>query len=295
VSFTSSSAVDVNDTATVRSDTPDPNTANNTATGKVSFAGSADLAIAKTDAPDPVVAGTDVTYTITVSNVSATAAPNAVMKDVLPKEVSLVSATPSQGTCGGTTVPGDPLQPLTCNLGTVSNGTPVTITVVAKVSASTPNGTVLVNNATVSSDFADADNGNNKVTSSTNVITRADLAIAKTSDAPTYKPSSIITFTVQVTNNGASDAQAVVVTDTLPETRQAQYLSDTGGCRLQGKQLLCELGALKVGESKSFDIKMNVRGSRGDVTNTAGVSSATTDPATGNNTATRTVTVQGGG
>jgi uncharacterized repeat protein (TIGR01451 family) len=295
VSFTSSSAVDVNDTATVRSDTPDPNTANNTATGKVSFIGSVDLAITKTDAPDPVVAGTNVTYTITVSNLSATAAPNVVMKDVLPKEVSLVSATTSQGTCSGTTVPGDPLQPLTCNLSTVSNGTPVTITVVAQVSASTPNGTVLVNNATVSSDFGDANNGNNNVTSSTNVITRADLAIAKTSDAPTYKPSSIITFTVQVTNNGASDAQAVVVRDTLPDTRQAQYLSDTGGCRLQGNQLLCELGTLKVGESKSFDIKITVRGSRGDVTNTASVSSATTDPATGNNTVTKTVTVQGGG
>src|SRR6267154_1530205 len=45
------------------------------------------------------------------------------------------------------------------------------------------------------------------------VQAKADLAIVKTSDKLIYKPSSVITYTIAVTNNGPSDALAVIVTD----------------------------------------------------------------------------------
>jgi len=124
---------------------------------------------------------------------------------------------------------------------------------------------------------------------------RADLAIVKTADATTYPPSSVMTFTVRVTNNGPSDAQAVEVTDNLPGVGRAEYLSDTAGCQLQGNQLRCELGALGVGESRSFDVLMTASGTGGAVVNTARVSGATTDPTPGNNDALLTVTIQAGG
>jgi uncharacterized repeat protein (TIGR01451 family) len=124
---------------------------------------------------------------------------------------------------------------------------------------------------------------------------RADLAIVKTSDQSTYKPSSLITYTVTVTNLGPSDAQAVVVTDALPLTQQAIYLSDTGACTKSGNTLTCNMGTLGVGQSKSFNINETVKGARGSVSNTATVTSSTTDPNTGNNTSTRTVTIKGGG
>src|SRR5262249_15441674 len=55
-------------TATGFAGTSDPNTANNTATQTTSVIAQADLSVTKTDSPDPVIAGTNLTYTITVTN-----------------------------------------------------------------------------------------------------------------------------------------------------------------------------------------------------------------------------------
>jgi uncharacterized repeat protein (TIGR01451 family) len=117
----------------------------------------------------------------------------------------------------------------------------------------------------------------------------------KTADATTYAPSSVMTFMVQVTNNGPSEAQAVEVRDDLPGRGRAEYISDTAGCQLQGDQLRCELGALGVGESKRIDVRMIASGTSGDVLNTARVGSATSDPTPTNNGALLTVTIQAGG
>ena len=294
VQITSTSQVDVNDTATVTSTTPDPNPSNNVARASVSFRGTADVSIIKSAAPSPVVAGTSLTYTLTVFNNGPSTAPNVVVKDTMPGQVSDVSFTPSQGSCTGG-IPGNPAQPFTCTLGSLANAASATITFVAKVNPSTPDGTVLVNNATVASDYADPNNGNNSATALTTAVARADLAVTKTSDKPTYKPSSVITYTVTVTNGGASDAQAVVVTDNLPDIKAAIYQSDTGGCTKSGATLTCNIGTLAVGGSKSFNIYLLVKGNRGTVTNTATVQSSTTDPVAGNNTVSYSVTIQGGG
>ena len=290
VNVTSNAQVDVNDTASVESSTPDPNLANNIASDALQFRGSADLGITKTSTPSPVRAGTNITYTINVTNNGPSEAPNVVVNDTLPSQVSDVTFTPSQGSCFGG-IPGNPGLPLTCTLGSLANGAGATITIVAMVNASAPHGTVLVNNAVVRSDFADPNNGNNTVTALTTVNASADLAITKTSDQNVYKPSSLITYTVTVRNNGDSDALAVVVTDTLPATQQALYQSDTGGCTKSGGILTCTMGNLGVGQSRSFNINIVVKGSRGQVTNTATVTSSTSDHVPGNNTAVRVVTV----
>jgi uncharacterized protein DUF11 len=94
-----------------------------------------------------------------------------------------------------------------------------------------------------------------------------------------------------------SNALAVIVTDNLPGTDGARYLSDTGGCTPNASQtiLTCGLGNMPVGTSKSFQIFERVSGNQGAVTNTASVTSSTPDPNTANNTATRIVTVGNGG
>jgi uncharacterized repeat protein (TIGR01451 family) len=88
------------------------------------------------------------------------------------------------------------------------------------------------------------------------VVARADLAIIKTSDQSTYKPSSLITYTLSVTNNGPSDAQAVVITDNLPDGQQALYVSDMGGCTKSGDALTCTVGAFAVDESRSLNVNV---------------------------------------
>jgi uncharacterized repeat protein (TIGR01451 family) len=150
---------------------------------------------------------------------------------------------------------------------------------------------VINNNATVASAAADTNNGNNSATAAVTVNAQADLAIVKTSDAAQYKPSSVITYTVSVTNLGPSGALAVIVTDNLPTTPQAIYQSDTGGCTKSALVLTCNLGNMPVGTNKSFNIYELVHGSRGEVSNTASVASSTADPAGGNNSSTLIVTV----
>jgi uncharacterized repeat protein (TIGR01451 family) len=168
--FTSNDPGDINDMATVRSTTPDPVNANNSATGRVSFIASADLAISKTAAPpSPVVAGTNITYAIAVSNAGPSSASNVVVKDTLPAEVNVLAVTPSVGSCTWG-IPGNPLQPLTCTIGSMARAVSATITVVARVDPRTPNGRVINNNATIASSATDPNNGNNSATAAVTVI-----------------------------------------------------------------------------------------------------------------------------
>jgi uncharacterized repeat protein (TIGR01451 family) len=292
VTVTSSEGVDVNDTASVTSTTPDPDLDNNQDTGQIHFTGLSDLTIQKTDTPDPVIAGTNLTYQITVSNTGPSSAPNVVVKDTIPGQTAVLSATPSQGSCQNG-IPGDPLQPLTCTLGTIAVSGNATIDVVVKVDPATPNGTVINNNASVASANADNDNSDNSVSATTTVLAQADLVIVKTSDQPNYKPSSVVTYTVSVTNTGPSNALAVVVTDTLPPlSNQTVYQSDTGGCTLSGSILTCVIGDMAVGENRSFNISLLVKGNQGAVSNTASVASSTTDPNLVNNSSTLVVQVK---
>ncbi len=119
---------------------------------------SADLAISKTDAPDPVVVGNTVTYTIKVGNNGPDQASGVQVTDTLPAGLQLVSATASQGACGGTTT-------LTCNVGTLAVGATATITVVGTATAAGP----LTNTATVSAASADPNTANDSASTTTTV------------------------------------------------------------------------------------------------------------------------------
>ena len=295
ISFVTSSTGDVDDIGTVRSTTPDPDMENNVDRGRVSFVGSSDVAVIKTAAPT-AIAGQNLTYTATVTNNGPSPAANVVFRDLLPAMVSFVSATPSTGSCLAGAVPGDPTKPLTCNLGSLAASGPgamATISVVVRVNHDVAAGTILVNNADVVSAHADANNANNLTSTTTAVQTQADVAVAKSSDAAVYKPSSTATFRIDVSNNGSSTARNVVVTDLLPDMRQASYKSDTGGCILSSPTTLsCSVGDLAPGASRTIFVYVNVKGSHDAVTNTAmAAASGMTlpDPNAANNTASITV------
>jgi uncharacterized repeat protein (TIGR01451 family) len=128
---------------TVGSATGDSNGGNSStsAPGVVPGPSAASMAILKTTTSDTAAPGTNVTYTITVSNSGPSTATNVVVNDTLPAGLQFVSATPSQGTCNAAS-------PVVCNLGSILNGGNATITLVAQVTATS--GTVS-NTATVTS------------------------------------------------------------------------------------------------------------------------------------------------
>ena len=277
----------ISNTASVSSTTADPTSANNSATSTTTVAASAELAVAKTDAPDPVVAGTDLTYTITVTNNGPSEAANATLSDTLPTGTTFGSATPSQGSCAGTTT-------VSCALGSIANGASATITLVVHVGPSVADGTVISNTASVSSTTADPTPANNSATSTTTVTTSADLGVTKADSPDPVTAGTDLTYTIGITNTGPSDAPGVTLTDPIPAgTSFVSATPSTGSCA-GTTTVSCNLGTLANGASASVTLSVHVGSAvaAGTVlSNTATASSGVSDPNASNDSATATTTV----
>ncbi len=272
----------IRNTATVGSTTPDPAPSNNTAEDDTDVATEADLVLTKTATPATVDAGHEVTYTIEARNDGPSDAEAAGVTDLLPSDVTFVSATPSSGTCAHA------VATVLCELGTLPAGATATITIVARVKPSTPEKTSISNTAEVLSLTHDPNLLNNFASARVTVDTSADVAIAKSATPTSFVPGRPARYTLTATNLGPSDAQAVTVTDSLPpELTYVAALPSTGTCTETGGTVSCDLGTLPAGAEATVTIDVTVHASTtGTVTNTGHVHSNTTDPVPGNNTAT---------
>lgn len=143
----------VTNSASASSSTSDPNGGNSTsAAGAVVLApASADLSVTKTTGSTSVTPGNTITYTITVSNAGPSQATNVVVTDTLPPSLQYVLATPSQGSCSGTTT-------VTCNMGTLNSGASATVTL--QVQAVATSGTI-TNSASAVATESDPNSANN--------------------------------------------------------------------------------------------------------------------------------------
>ncbi len=265
----------ITNTASVSANEDDPDAANNTASTSTQVAIiSADLAITKSDSPDPVTPGSNLTYTLTVTNNGPNDAPAVTVTDTLPAGVTLVSATPSAGTCTG----------LACDLGNLANGASATIIITVTVDPAVACGTMLTNTASVGSSVSDPNAADNTASADTTVTCPADLSISK-SDAPDpVMAGDPLTYTLTVANNGPGDASGVTVTDTLPAgVTLVSATPSQGTCTV----VTCDLGSLANGASAVITITVTVDPATpaGTITNTATVSASETDPDATNNTA----------
>jgi len=189
----------ITNTACVSSSTPDTNLGNNcdsttttvttpTPTPTLPPGGTptpteprADLSLIKVDTPDPASAGGNLTYGITVTNNGPDPAPNVVVNDALPPGVALISATPGQGTCSGTT----------CDLGTLAPGDSAAIAVVVEVGIQAD--PQITNIACATSSITDPNQANNCDDETTTVmpsVTPTALPAASTPQGPAGFPIS---------------------------------------------------------------------------------------------------------
>ena len=83
--------------ATVGATEFDPVTANNTASVSTTVGPAADLAISLSAFPNPVVAGSNVTYTIAVTNAGPSLATGVAVSGLLPAAVNVLSTNATQG------------------------------------------------------------------------------------------------------------------------------------------------------------------------------------------------------
>src|SRR5260370_4094106 len=158
----------ISNTATVSSDSPDSNSANNSSTTNTNVvaAGSAELAITKSDSPDPVGIGNDLTYTIVLTNHGPATAANLSVTDSLPSQVTFRSLgvpatwaciTPSVGANGS----------ITCTAPSLAPGSTATFPLVVNVNTSVTDGTIISNTANVRTTTIDSIASNDSATATT--------------------------------------------------------------------------------------------------------------------------------
>jgi len=265
----------VTNTTRVSTTTPESDTTNNEDTEPTlinqSSLNPTDLEIAKSDSPDPVLAGETLTYTLVITNNGPAPAEDVLVVDALPDGVTFVSATASQGLCNGG---------VTCDLIDLAVGATAEVTVVVLVAADQVDD--LLNVARVSASNPESDDSNNEASEPTVVDEEAELEIVKSGPA-TATPGGTIAYQITVSNNGPSDAQSVVVTDTIPaDLSGATATSSQGSCSIVGSLMTCNLGTLANGASATIDINADINtDATGNVVNTANASSPTDLPVTG--------------
>src|SRR5438552_838607 len=278
----------ITNTASVSSSTSDPDSSNNTATASTTVIASADLSITKTDAPDPSRPGATPTYTLAVNNNGPSTAASVTVTDPLPPGTTFQSIiTPAGWTC--TTPAVGSAGTVNCTTGPTANGATVSFTIVAQVSASTPDGSTLTNTATVSSVTFDPNTANNAATANTDVRA-ADLSITKSAPAEATSGTDI-TYHFTVTNNGPTTSTGGTVTDVL--TVGVTFKSASADCAFTAPSTVgCSFGTLAIGSSVSLDIVVHISvATTGESINTAGVKGNETETNQTNNTATATTVV----
>ncbi|MGD1994211.1 MAG: hypothetical protein PVI59_13550 [Anaerolineae bacterium] len=288
--------------------TQDPDTANNEDDGFVSVTAAADLELTKAAVgqvqvdgqpggtfvlqPDAVTAGGRLTYTLAVTNHGPSTAENVAVEDRLPSWLVAVSADPSQGLCN-TGIPGDPLSPLVCNLGTLAAGEQAVIAVAAQAAPDVANGMLLTNEAWVSSATFDPDNTDDFDVHETFVDTWADLAVEKEGPGESVLPGVGVTYVITASNLGPSDAPVARISDLLPFqlTGVTWDCAVSGGasCAAAGSGDLDEVVAIPAGGAVVCSLQGTLAVG-GDVVNTAVVTTEAglTDPFSDNNSATVT-------
>jgi len=292
--------------ATVTSTTFDPSPANNTASSMATVA-AADLTMSQTTSVSVVDTGVNFTYTeIATNNGPATVpAGTLVIYQQTPPNTTLVSITADANwTCvnpaaGGT---GPIICTYTPALAGGANTSADAIVFVLKVNAATAYGTTILNSATVTSQTIDPVPSNN--TSITTVLvesaTQADLALSMTAAPTPVFLFSTLTYTIEVQNLGQASAATVKVVDTIPSG--TAFLSASGPAGWTCTEttppptpitVTCALtGTLAEGASATITIAVTAPSAAGPVSNTATISSTTTDPVSTNNSATVITVVQ---
>lgn len=301
--FVSAEGQDVNNVATVRAATPDPDMSNNRAELSLTVTALANLGLVKSDSTDPVVAGETMSWTLNLSNGGPSTARNVVVRDLVPAGTEIVSVGvgggPGSCTAG---VPGDPTRPTTCTFDSLAPGAARSMTITVRVLPGTTG--LIHNDASVASDTLDPDNSNNLAHADTTVKTRANLSISKEARAGVLGPVAgmPLDYLVTVRNDGGpSVARTIRVTDTLPDEvtfTGVEVSRGTGVCvQVVGApyDVRCELADLAPGEYAVITIHTVVKASTPHltgITNTATATSSTPNLADGANQVDDSVTVQ---
>ncbi|TVR25563.1 MAG: DUF11 domain-containing protein, partial [Ilumatobacter sp.] len=297
--------------ATVSTVTPGDDPDDNTDTSTVDVEAEADLAITKTHAEDAVIAGDDVTFTIEVLNLgpSDAVAPLTVVDD-LPAGFRFVTnggpwsceaagdvATGEQVTCTLVDPTAEP--PAEVGLSAGSTAADLTITVATDPALEATDTDAAdpieyVNVVAVSSPTTDPNPDNDNDDDPVTIERLTNISIVKTHTGP-VRIGDPFTFTLQVRNDGPSEARDVQVVDTVPGALELDSATAAGWtCETVTQTVTCDLDNPLAPATDAPPITLTVTPTPGaypSVTNTATVSTSTPETDLTDNTDSETVSV----
>jgi uncharacterized repeat protein (TIGR01451 family) len=208
-----------------------------------------------TNAPGvAILPGRTYSWPYAVTNASPTKAGQVVFSAPLPKSMEFVSAEQNCVWRGGAAV---------CGIGTLQPGETKAGVITARVPAQTAPGTEISSPAMVRWDSSQSTTHFPPV----RVAHTADVAVAESS-VKKIKPGPFVPFDVLVTNNGPSEAENVVLRETakthfgngqseVPQIYAGSAcLLATFATRQMGASLVCNLGTIKVGETRTVHLKV---------------------------------------
>ena len=271
------STTELNNNATVTFGDIDPVPGNNGASASTNFEFPANLSITKIGPPQ-VEVSQDIVYQIQVTNLGPYNAANVVVEDILPAQVSFVSASPA-GNCSLQ------ISTVTCTFLQIASGSSLPI----QIQTSAVQQGLADNTASATADTIDLDPGDNSATAQTNILPRADVSIDLDLGSTSLNVISNTQFTIgyNVGNVGPSPADNVsinIVTD-VPSGDLALFPS-TASCTLGSlngdASIDCNLGQLANGVGLTVDINVSIS-SPGSYTHSATISTTTSDPNLTNN------------
>ena len=203
-----------NTTTAAAGDQPDPSTAGDDLEEEVTVDDAADLVTVKTlsSADNTPAEGDIVTFEIEVSNNGAAQATSVSLNDLLPAGLTATgnNGAVSQGTY-------DPATGL-WTIGTLADSGVAILTLEGTVDVGEGGNTITNTTTAAAGDQPDPSTAGDDLEEDVIVDDEADLVTVKTLASLDSMPSEgdIVTFEVQVSNNGAAQATGVSLTDLLP-------------------------------------------------------------------------------
>ena len=261
-------------------------TTNNEDTADTTLNPQFDVTITKVADDTTPAPGSNVTYTIGLTNSGPSTATGVVLSDDIPTGLTF-----SSGTLEGQspTVSGSTLSfpAITLDSGETQSAT---LVFTLDVDAS---GTI-TNTASVAADSGETDTTNNDATEDITATPEADLTVTKSVDQSTTQSGGTLVYTITVTNSGPSTAVAATAVDTLPSG--VTFVSGTGpnneSLTANNGVVTVNGGDLAANASYSFTINATVDATAsGTLTNSVSVSTTTNETDTNNNTASVASTV----
>lgn len=248
------------------------------------FSPPADLSLTKTVNNSSPTVGSNVTFTLTLTNAGPNSATGVTVADLLPAGLTFVSATPSAGTTynSGTGVW------TVGTVGTTVNANTATLQIVATVATAGAKTNTAQVSAAIQRD-PDSTPNNNVTTEDdqasvtvTPVVTAPDLTITKSHTGNFTQGQTGASYTLTATNSGnVATTSNVTVTDSLPTGIVPTAATGTGWtCNISGQNVSCTRTAfVALGAGSSYPA----------ITITVSVANSITSPQT------NTANITGGG